>query len=202
MGIYICTTKNNSQISILKSISRTITFHLLWIISFIISAYIFIGHDIKNLENILKKGSQQKKSINFQGNMFYKENPYFISFYNEKTKQKIHLLNVIGQSNIIIENSEHKLSLSSNGKIIHSEYYDDKVSAYTETENDSSLIIADQQNENSETAIEQLFFVFIKIIGYSIFIFLALLIFPTMFNSKKQTIYDLIYGVFVAKGVK
>ncbi|MBP9792115.1 MAG: RDD family protein [Rickettsiales bacterium] len=202
MGIYICTTKNNSQISIFKSISRTIIFHLLWVISFIISAYIFIGHDIKNLENILLKGSQQKKSVNFKSNMFYKDNPYFISFYNEKNNQKIHLLNVVGQSNIIIEDSAHKLSLSSNGKIIHSEYYDDQIAEYTEPKNDPSLLITDQQKENSNTAIEHLFFVFIKIIGYSIIIFLAILIFPTMFNRRKQTIYDLTFGVFVAKGVK
>ena len=192
LGIYICKTKDCTQISPLMSSIRVFLFYALWIISFVTSAFFFVGSDINEIKNVLKKGAQQKKSIQFDGRMFYREKPTLVSFTDTKTNKKIHFLNVLGKNTVIIEDSTHQLSLNHGGEEIASSFYDEKIS-------NTSSFVHSTSNDDFASLIGKIFKTFIKLIGSAILLFTLILVIPTMLNPHKQTLYDMICGVFVAR---
>ena len=198
LGIYICKTKDFSKIELLPSLARTLLFYLLSILSFAIAAAIVVGTDLKKIENSLTMGINHQNSMKLNSKMLYKNKPMLVSFYDHKTKKKVHLLNVIGETNIIVEDSKHQLQLTNKGEAVAPKYYDHKVSFNKQIKNISDDGLKQVFSEAIGAFWEMLSTV-LTLIAFSIYLYLMLLVVPTLLNRRKQTLYDKVCGVFVAR---
>ncbi len=198
LGIYICKSKDFSKIGLLPSLARVLLFYLLSTLSFAIAAVIVVGTDIKQLEKSLTMGINHQKPMHLNGKMLYKKKPMLVSFYDQESKKKVHLLNVIGETNIIVEDSKHQLQLTNKGETVAQKYYDHKVSFNKQIKNINDDALK-QYFDDALGVFWKMLSTILTLIAFTIYLYVMLLVVPTLLNRRKQTIYDKVFGVFVAR---